>query len=185
MDFMNETNFNIKKYIYILVVFVLLFSPKIVSAEGNESADSVVSSRARLQQRINTVKEKIELKRDERQENREQQRIEFAKKHVERITKRFGEYYERLNKIIAKVETKVANNSLAKAKLSEAKSKLAEAKTLSDEAIGLFSEITTGNLGSNDENVSNAKEKANSARQAFVDTLKLIGDAVKIAKGNE
>ncbi len=172
------------KYILALIL-ILSLSPNVYAEEEVKNTDDR-SVRTRIENKINAVKDNVqerkEIRVEDREENRAERRSEFAKKHSERISKRFSAYYERINKIIIKVETRISDNITAREKLNEAKSKLETAKKLGDEAVTLFSSITTGNLGSNSETVQEAKDKANEARIAFVDTMKLVRDAIKITK---
>ena len=176
------------KLAYILSIFIFLLLPVIAKAEDVNITTGDNSVKVKIEQRINTVKNNIierkEIRVENREENRVEKRIEFAKKHSERLQKRFDAYYERLTKIIAKVKARITDNTEATAKLTEAEVKLEEAKILGNEAVALFNTLTTGNLGSNSEIIQNAKNKANEARNAFNETMKLIRDAVKLAKGN-
>lgn len=176
------------KLILIISAPIFLLLPQSVWAEDVSITTNDSSVKVKIEQRINTVKNNIierkEIRVENRNENRDEKRAEFAKKHAERLQKRFDAYYERLTKIIAKVKVRITDNTEAKVKLTEAEEKLDEAKKMGDEAVALFNGITTGNLGSNSEVVKNAKDKAELARNAFKETLKLIRDAFQLVKGN-
>lgn len=175
-----------KKLTLLLITLVFLFTPNTARAENDGEREGTL--RNRIQQKMDDVKSKIEGRIEERQIERD----ERAEKHAERLQLRFTNYYDRLNKIIEKVQTRFANMkadgkdiSLAQAKLDEAKTKLELAKTLGDESVSLFNSIEADKFEIQKEIALSAKNKANEARKAFIETHKLIKEAVKLGKVSE
>ncbi len=175
-----------KKIIYILITLVFLFTPNIARADEDGTREGTL--RDRIQQKMENVKERVQ----NRVETRQVKRDERTERHAVRLQERFDNYYERLNKIIEKVQTRLTNLaadgkdvSSSQSKLDEAKSKLALAKTLADESVALFNSIEADKFETQKTIIQSAKDKANEARKAFIETHKLIKDAVKLGKINE
>lgn len=139
------------------------------------------------QERAQENRENRQENRQERQENRQEKRSEIAENHGLRLEKRFGDYYTRLNTIIGKIQARIdasttKNTAESQAKLEEAKTKLSEAKTLADSAVSQFKALDPAKYAEQKTAAQAARDTANKARQAFVDTLKLMNESVKLLK---
>ncbi len=128
-------------------------------------------------------------RREERQENRQEVRSNVAENHANRLEKRFGFYFDRLNAIIARFNTRL--NSLnssdpavvkIKTKLTLAKTKLLEAKTKGDEAIDAFRSIDPAKFAQQKAAALAARDLANSARKLYMEVHTLLKEAVKELK---
>ncbi|OGD83600.1 hypothetical protein A2572_04870 [Candidatus Collierbacteria bacterium RIFOXYD1_FULL_40_9] len=145
---------------------------------------------ANLQDKIETHQERAENREERRQEvkeKRQESRSERLEAHGTRLQTRFDAYYTRLNNIITKLESRITattnkDTTAAKAKLQEAKDMLQQAKTLADSAVSQFKAIDPVDWEDQKDAAKAARDTAQKARLAFVDTIKLINDTVKLLK---
>jgi hypothetical protein len=141
--------------------------------------------REKIQEKINSFREKTE----ERVDNKLNFRDQRAALHADRLQVHFDSYYERITRIIEKVQKRLdvmKNNkkdvSGAQVKLDEAKLKLEEAKKLGDDAISIFNAIKPENYEEQRSEALRARDMAQEARKAFEAVLKLVKDSIKLAK---
>lgn len=167
-------------------LILALLTPSFVRADEDTTREGTL--RDRIQQKMDNVKSKIEGRVEERQIRRDKR----AENHANRLNERFGNYYDRLNKIIEKVQTRLTNMmadgkdvDASQVKLNEAKTKLEAAKALGDESVLLFNSIEADKFEAQKDIAISAKDKANEARKAFIESHKLIKESVKLARGLE
>lgn len=175
-----------KIFASLLVLSIFIFNPVFVRADEDGTRGG--SLRERIQQKMDNVKANI----NGRIETRQIRRDERAEKHANRLQEHFENYYERLTKIIEKVQTRLTKMKAdgkdvvsAQAKLDEAKNSLESAKTLGAESVSLFNSIEAGKFEEQKSVAISARDKANEARKAFIETHKLIKESVKLARGVE
>ncbi len=139
----------------------------------------------RAETRMEVRQENREERQEERQENRQERRDDIAENHGERLQNRFRKYSERLNALISKVEARIAKreaegkeNGDATVKLELAKTKLAEATKLGEDAIAMFLAIDPAKYSEQRTQAQAARDKAELARKAYIETVKLIKDAI-------
>lgn len=175
------------KKILVLASVLLSLSVSSVFAEEDDSLNSNLKDRIRV--RIENVREEVKERKLEQKEIREENREQRSANHADRLTKRFGMYYERLNKIILKIQERIdnlddqgKNMALSQEKLNLAKGMLAEAKENGDQAINLFNSIEADSYELQRETALKARDLAKQATKAYIDSHKLVKETVKIVK---
>lgn len=143
----------------------------------------------RMEVRATGMKEKaetIEANVTGRAEKRQEHRSEVAKIHADNLEKQFNAHYTRLSELATKLQTKITtlktagkDTTAAQAKLDAAKVSLESAKTLGQEAIAGFKAIDPAKYEEQKTQALAARDKAKSAREAFVKALQDMKDALK------
>ncbi len=157
--------------------------------EIEEKRETVQEER---QERIEERKEKREEVKatiTERAQNRQEHRSEVAKQHAENLQKRFENHYTRLSNIASRIQTRLntleekgEDVSTAQAKLDTANALLQQAQTLGDEAVKGFETIDPQKYEEQRELALAARDKAGKARQAYVDAMQSMKDALLALK---
>lgn len=162
-----------------LALFLLLINSQLSLAVSNNQTQG------------NQKKLEVQEQVQDKQVEREQNRAQIAEFHANRLERRFTTYYNRLNRLSEKIANRLSimsqngqDVSAAQTKLTEANSKLEEAKSYGNQAINQFRLIEADKYQTQRELALTARDLANQARQAFINSLKLYKEVVQLTQQN-
>lgn len=171
-----------KSFLLTLGLITILAMPHMVLAEENVATPDMTTTRRPEKAQIQEIRQEIKT-------DREEMRSDVAKRHADQLSTRFSFYYKRLTDIVTRFQKRLdivkaagKDTTATQVKLDVAKAKLAEAKTKSDAAIAAFKAIDPAKLSEEKTQILAARDLATAARQLFVDTQKLLKEAMTSLK---
>ncbi|MFH2019237.1 MAG: hypothetical protein ABII80_01295 [bacterium] len=145
-----------------------------------------------MKQERETKQAEMQTRTEEREQERlarQEERGAMIQEHAARLTERFSLYEERLSAIYEKFSARLATMAeegkdvgAAQAKLLEAKAVFASAKTLGEQAVAKFMAIDPASYDTQREQALAARDLADQAREQYRNSVKLMKEAVELAK---
>lgn len=172
-----------KKTVLSFAVFVL-FTALVTSSMSVQAKESFTQNRG--DEKKAEVKTNIQEKKTEIQENVQAKKENVASNHADRLEKRFALYTKRLTSLADKIQTRIdkreqegKKNGDAQLKVDTARKQLVLATELGAEAVKMFRAIEPAKYTEQRDQAIKARDKAKEARKAFVETHRLLREAIQ------